>query len=292
MGQIMTGLPSAPCDAALRNATLKLAGVSETPRLDAELLMVFALGCSRSALLLGLSDLCEPDGFAALIERRMAHEPVAYITGTQAFWDIDLHVTPDVLIPRADSETLIEAAVAAFPGRERPRRILDLGTGSGALLLAALSAFPSAQGTGIDASAAALGVAKGNADRLGFGERATFHCLNWRDANWATALGSPFDLILCNPPYVEENAALAPMVKAYEPHSALFAGADGMDDYARLLPAIPSLLAQGGIAVFEIGASQAQAVSDLAQASGLMASLHIDLAGNPRALTFTTVHPV
>jgi release factor glutamine methyltransferase len=281
----MTGLAPNACNAALRDATQRLTSVSETPRLDAELLMAFALGLSRSALLLDQADLVEPAGFAALIDRRMAHEPVAYITGTQAFWDIDLHVSPDVLIPRADSETLIEAAIAAFAEREPPALILDLGTGSGALLLAALSIFPKAKGIGIDASAAAVMVAQGNAVRLGFGARAEFYLLSWTAADWLARIGGPFDLILCNPPYVECDAPLAPMVKAYEPHAALFAGADGMADYQRLMPAMPALLNAAGVVIFEIGATQAERVAALARAQGLNTTLRLDLADKPRALT-------
>jgi release factor glutamine methyltransferase len=272
----------------LRDAANALAAVSETARLDAELLMAFALGLDRSAMLLAQRDLTVPFGFAALLSRRLQHEPVAYITGTQAFWDLELSVTPDVLIPRADSETLIEAAIAGFAGAEPPTRVLDLGTGSGALLLAALSAFPQAQGVGVDASSAAIAVAQGNAQRLGFSTRAAFAHMSWRDAGWVAALDVSFDLILCNPPYVETSAVLAPMVADYEPHSALFAGAQGLDDYAILIPAIPALLAPAGIAVFEIGATQGDAVAALARDNGFETRLHLDLAGNQRALTLRT----
>jgi release factor glutamine methyltransferase len=270
---------------ALRYAAARLAGVSDTPRLDAELLMAFALGHTRSTLLLSQRDLSVPDEFAPLLNRRLAHEPVAYITGTQTFWDFDLCVTPDVLIPRADSETLIEAAVAGFAGHCGPERVIDLGTGSGALLLAALSCFPEASGVGIDASREALSVAHGNAGRLGFGERTAFQHLNWRDAEWVQALDAPYDLVLCNPPYVETTAILAPMVADYEPHSALFAGRDGLDDYNILIPTLPILLADGGIAIFEIGFSQTGAVAGLAEECGFQCSLRHDLSGKPRALT-------
>jgi release factor glutamine methyltransferase len=283
----MTGI--AP---ALRDAAALLAGVSETPRLDAELLMAHALRCSRSDLLLRQADLAVPAEFSALIARRIGHEPVAYITGTQAFWDLDLAVTPAVLIPRADSETLIEIAVDAFAGRPGPAQVLDLGTGSGALLLAALSAFPTATGLGIDASEDALMVAAGNAQALGFGTRANFQHLSWCGTEWTGALATSaietgYDLILCNPPYIEDTAALAPMVIDHEPHSALFSGAEGLDDYRILIPRIPALLAAQGVAIFEIGATQADAVSDLATKAGLSTEMRRDLAGNPRGLRFS-----
>jgi release factor glutamine methyltransferase len=277
----MTGL--AP---ALRDAATRLASVSETPRLDAELLMAQAIKCERSEMLLRQAELAVPEGFEALLERRMRYEPIAYITGRQAFWDLELAVTPDVLIPRADSETLIEAAVEAFAGRPGPVRVLDLGTGSGALLLAALSAFADASGVGVDASAKALAVARGNAERIGFGGRSAWLHRSWRDAGWSDGLG-PFDLILCNPPYVEDDAELDPTVAAHEPHSALFAGPEGLDDYRILIPQIPALLSARGLAIFEIGHTQADAVSDLASKAGLSTDMRRDLAGKPRALRFS-----
>lgn len=251
--------------------------------------MAHALGLSRSDMLLRQAGLVEPEDFAALLERRIAHEPVAYITGHQDFWDLKLSVTPDVLIPRSDSETLIEAAVEAFAERKQPCSILDLGTGSGALLLAALSVFDRANGTGVDASAGALEVARGNAEALGFANRSEWLHLSWRDADWTKALAAPFDLILCNPPYIETSANLAPMVAEHEPHSALFSGQDGLDDYTILLPLIPALLAPNGIAIFEIGHEQAEAVSDLAAHAGLSCKLRRDLAGKPRVLVMRAV---
>jgi release factor glutamine methyltransferase len=165
-------------------------------------------------------------------------------------------------------------------------RVLDLGTGSGALLLAAASAFPEARCVGVDASEGALAVARANAERLGFGCRTEWLHLSWRDDGWLDRLGR-FDLILCNPPYVEDDAMLAPMVKAHEPHNALFAGPEGLDDYRLLIPRIPTLLAPDGIAIFEIGHTQADAVSDLGRQTGLSTEMHRDLAGKPRALRFS-----
>jgi release factor glutamine methyltransferase len=277
MGGVMTGL--AP---ALRDAAARLVGVSDTPRLDAELLMAHALGCERSEMLLRQGDLAAPEAFEALLERRLGHEPVAYITGQQAFWDLELKVTPDVLIPRADSETLIDVALEG----QAPARVLDLGTGSGALLLATLSASPEARGVGVDASEKALAVAKANAERLGFGERSEWLHRSWREDGWRDGLGH-FDLILCNPPYVENDAALEPMVAAHEPHSALFAGPEGLDDYRIIIPQIPALLAAGGVAIFEIGHMQTKAISDLASKAGLSTEMRRDLAGKPRALLFS-----
>ena len=267
---------------AIRIAASRLETTSDTPRLDAELLMAHALGIDRSTLLLGAMHDPVPDGFDALVTRRAAHEPLAYITGHQAFWDLDLKVTPDVLIPRADSETLIETAIALRDDMP-PHRIADLGTGSGALLLAAISIWPDANGLGIDSSLAALAVAQHNGQANGLGDRVQFAAIDWTKPGWSDALQGPFDLILANPPYVETGANLAPNVRDYEPHAALFAGNDGLDDYRILIPQMPMLLAAGGIAIFEIGASQAVAVSALARAAGLSVDICQDLAGNDRA---------
>ncbi|BAI94898.1 release factor glutamine methyltransferase [Sphingobium sp. TA15] len=265
---------------ALREAVERLTPISATPRLDAELLLAHALRIDRNTLLLRQRDLSVPPGFDALIQRRLTGEPIAYITGTRDFWTISLHVTPDVLIPRPDSETLIEAALDHF-GPRSPARILDLGTGSGALLLAALSQWPQATGTGVDISPAAVAVAQGNADRLGLGGRA-----NFRLGDWAEGMGGPFDLILVNPPYIARDAALAGDV-LHEPETALFAGAEGLDDYRRIAPALPRLLAPGGMAAMEIGHDQRLSVSALLADQGLGVSPRRDLAGHDRCLVAT-----
>lgn len=257
------------------------AAARRIPRLDAEVLLAHALGIPRMVLLLDLDRPANAPALAALVDRRITGEPVAYITGRREFWSLDLAVTPDVLIPRPDSETLIDAAVAHFASGPGPTRILDLGTGSGALLLAALSEWPTARGVGIDASAPALEVAKGNADRLDFGGRATFVLGNWNECD-----GS-FDLILCNPPYIAASETLPSHVVDWEPHAALFAGADGLDDYRQIAPLIPALLAPGGVACIEIGANQANAVTALFIAEALAVTRRRDLAGLPRILIIT-----
>ena len=236
---------------SLSASTRLLSADSDTPRLDAELLMAHALGSTREAMLLGALDGRVPPSFALLLTRRLAGEPIAYITGTRDFWTLTLAVTPAVLIPRADSETLIEAAIERLRHRP-PRRILDLGTGSGALLLAALDHWREATGLGVDASAAALAVARGNARRLGFSTRAEFAL-----GDWTTGIDERFDLVLCNPPYVEDAADLPRDVAAHEPHGALFAGSDGLACYRVLAPALAKVMAAGAVGITEIGAGQA-----------------------------------
>jgi release factor glutamine methyltransferase len=243
--------------------------------------MAHALGISREALLLAHLDAPEPAAFAALLARRLAHEPIAYITGSRAFWTIELAVGPGVLVPRADSETLLEAAVEHF-GERAPATILDLGTGPGTLLLAALDQWPEAHGLGIDSFEKALGYAETNAIDLEMDERTQFKL-----GDWATGLAGQFDLILTNPPYIGTGETLPEEVRAHEPDIALFAGPDGLADYRTIAPQLPALLAPGGVAILEIGATQAPAVTALLEAQGFVVALRYDLGGNPRALMAT-----
>lgn len=266
---------------ALRQAAAALCDTSDTPRLDAELLVAHALGVSRSELLLRRMGDPVPPTYAGLIERRLAHEPVAYILGEQEFRGLPFKVTPVVLIPRADSEVLVDTALAARPDAAR---VLDCGTGSGALLLAVLSEVPAAMGIGLDRSEAALQVARSNAARLGLADRADFVLADWTMPGWAADLGGQFDLILANPPYVEDCADLAPSVRDHEPRGALFAGPEGLDDYRSLIPQLPALLTPNGVACVEIGATQAQAVTAIARAADFTVTLHHDLGGRPRVL--------
>ena len=268
---------------AIRAAAERLCATSDTARLDAELLMAHVLGVSRSQLLLlRMRDEAAPHaaGFDRLVERRAAHEPVAHLLGVQEFFGLEFAVTPDTLIPRGDSETIVQAALDCAP---HDARVLDMGTGSGALLLAFLYERPDAKGLGIDASAAALAVASANGQRLGLAERAQFVQANWLESGWAHDLGR-FDLVLCNPPYVESDAVLDPDVREFEPATALFAGPEGLDDYRAIVPQLGKLLVPGGVAIFEIGAGQAEAVGAIASESGFAAETRRDLADRPRAL--------
>ena len=269
----------------IRVATGLLTGISDTPRLDAELLMARALGVDRSAMLLDPGRYSVPDLYSHLVAQRMAYAPMAYILGYRDFWTIRIEVGPGVLIPRPDSETLIEACIA-FAKTEGaagwPSRVLDLGTGPGTLLLAALSEFPAATGLGIDASEFALAYARDNAEELGMADRAAF-----QSGDWGEGVDGPFDLILCNPPYIADHEILMPDVAEHEPAEALFAGADGLDDYRRIIPDLPRLLAPGGLAVLEIGATQHISVKQLAEAAGFSVRCRQDLGGRDRALLLT-----
>jgi release factor glutamine methyltransferase len=269
---------------ALADAARQLEKTSDTARLDAELLMAEALHIDRDRLLLSPPDREVPKRFWDMVERRKAGEPIAYITGRRAFWDIELHVGPGVLIPRPDSEVLISSAIEHFGGTGGPTRILDLGTGPGTLLLAALDVWPKASGVGTDVSRQALSYAAANARRLGFEARVKF-----RLGNWAEGLSETFDLILCNPPYVPDSAELGPGVREFEPDEALFAGAEGLDAYRALAPQLPQLLATGGLAAVEVGHDQATAVTGLLARNGLQARVAHDLAGRDRALLLTWV---
>jgi len=263
---------------AVRAAAERLSDTSDSARLDAELLMAYALGVGRETMLLRHLDSDFPENFHDLVARRAGHEPLAYVVGYREFWSLDFAVGPGVLIPRSDSETLIEAACGAFEDKS-PMTILDLGTGSGALLLAALSEWPEACGLGIDRSDRALAYAHKNAERLGFADHARF-----RTGNWGEGEENLYDLILCNPPYVVPDAGLSPDIADFEPDAALFAADDGLGAYREIVPQLGGLLADGGIACLELGAGQSAAVSGLCAEQGLKTAIRRDLAGHDRCL--------
>lgn len=271
-----------PIARALDDATRQLNQTSDTARLDAELLMAEALHIDRDKLILAPPDRDVPKRFWSMVKRRLKDEPIAYITGRRAFWNIDLHVGPGVLVPRPDSEVLIASAIEHFEKNGGPRRVLDLGTGPGTLLLAALDVWPEATGLGIDVSRRALSYASANARRLGFEKR-----LKFKLGNWAKGITESFDLVLCNPPYVAEGAELGPGVREYEPDEALFAGEKGLDAYAELAPQLAGLLNQRGLGVVEIGHDQAKAVTTLLARDGLEARTVNDLGERPRAVLLT-----
>lgn len=266
---------------AIRKAAAELEATSDSARLDAELLMAHALRASRSDMLLRHMTDTVPSAFSSLVDRRAANEPVAHITGNQEFYGRSFAVTPDTLIPRGDSETLIDAALEIAP---KARRVLDLGTGTGALLITMVLELEQASGLATDKSPEAIKMAEQNARTLGLDETsARFELRDWTQAGWADGLGQ-FELILCNPPYVEVAAELDPDVREFEPATALFAGPEGLDDYQMLMPQLRGLMTDSAVVIFEIGASQAEAVTQIAQAHGFEVTLRKDLAGRPRAL--------
>jgi release factor glutamine methyltransferase len=263
---------------------LAAAGI-EAPRAEAWLLLAAVTGRSRAELMAGArmpgsdAELARLDALAA---RRCRREPMAYVLGEKEFWSLTFRVGPAVLVPRPESETVVEAALGEFTDRVAPLRLLDLGTGSGCLLLALLSELPKATGIGVDTSRAALAVAEGNAADLGLGARASFAV-----ADWGAPLEDPFDLIVTNPPYVREAewTELAPEIRDFEPRAALVAGADGLDAYRTLAPHAARLLAEDGVMALEIGRGQGDAVAAILAKQHLeVHSRHADLAGIERCL--------
>ncbi|HYZ61574.1 MAG TPA: peptide chain release factor N(5)-glutamine methyltransferase [Acetobacteraceae bacterium] len=268
-------------DEALRHgATMLRAAGIESARREARLLLGEAAGLSQEALLRDPDRRIDPARYQTLLERRAAREPLAFILGWQEFWSLRFRVSPATLIPRADSETLVEAALAARP--EGVASVLDLGTGTGCLLLAILSEFRGAWGVGTDRNKEAARLAQANARALGLADRAAFVC-----ADWAAPIGARFDLVLSNPPYVPsaEVAGLMPEVARFEPVGALDGGPDGLDAYRAVLAELPRLVRPGGLAVLELGLGQAGAVAALARETGFgRISTRRDLAGIERAL--------
>lgn len=270
----------------LRSAARRLtaAGV-DTAQLDARHLLAFVLGKRFSEVGASIAVELTPEqaaSFDRLLERRATREPLQRLLGHWEFWSLELQMGEAGLIPRPDSETLIEAVLARRSDRSLPLRVLDLGTGTGCLLLAVLSEYPKASGLGIDIAPEAVALATGNAARLGLEDRASF-----RQGDWAFGIEERFDLVLSNPPYIPSNdiAGLEPEVARFEPLLALDGGVDGLDAYCRIAAALPTLLAPDGLAVLELGAGQASAVAGCLEKAGLrVVELRPDLSGVPRAI--------
>jgi release factor glutamine methyltransferase len=262
-------------DALLRDTAVALtaAGI-DNARFEARLLMARASSLSIEQLVSRGRDpvaAAVVETVRGLAARRIRHEPMAYILGEREFWGLPFKVTPAVLVPRPDSETLIEAVLSLMPDRTRAWRILDLGVGSGCLLLTLLREYSEANGVGIDASADALAVAKDNAERLGVASRAKLTVDDWRQEGWLDRLGGPFDLVVSNPPYIESAtiAGLMPEVSRFEPKLALDGGADGLEAYRLLAAGGRKLVTPGGYFVVEVGEGQAIEVAGLFSSAGL-----------------------
>jgi release factor glutamine methyltransferase len=277
----------------LLSATVRLraAGV-ESPRREARLLLAHALGVRSETIVSG--SLPSPSSeartrFEAALARRTAREPLAYITGSREFWSLDFEVGPGVLVPRPESEIMVEEALKRFPTRGAPLRVMDLGTGSGCLLLAFLSERPNAEGLGVDISDEALAVAKRNAENLGLNSRARFLRGDWMGPRFET-----WDIIFVNPPYIVQGdlAALDPEVGRYEPRAALDGGPDGLCAYRRIAAALTPQLRPGGRAFLEVGQGQAKPVENLLAEKELeVEGTVFDLASIPRCLVVIASAP-
>ncbi|TWB50970.1 peptide chain release factor N(5)-glutamine methyltransferase [Nitrospirillum viridazoti] len=277
-----------PLREVLKAAEERLAAAGcASPRLDVRLLAEEALGWSRTALLLD-GDRPVPveaqAALATLVDRRAAREPVSRILGKREFWSLEFRLAPDTLDPRPDTETLVETALRHLPDGQRPRRLLDLGTGSGCILLALLSELPGAWGLGVDIAPGAAQAAAANAKALGFASRSAFLVGSWTDALGG---GVPFDAIVSNPPYIPaaDIADLEPEVRTFDPMRALDGGADGLDPYRHLAAVAAGLLVPGGLLAVEHGAGQGADVAALFTAAGLEVLEQVDdLAGHDRVV--------
>lgn len=273
-------------DALMRDLTRTIAAAEiDNPRLEARLIAMTASGLGLEAMIAYPDTPIDPDTCAyayALAEARVLGAPSAYLVGHREFWSLDFKVSSATLVPRPDSETLVSAALEFAEGSDWAGRVLDLGTGSGCLLLAFLSERRLAYGTGIDASAEALEVAAANAVLLGLASRALFAC-----ANWSTALRGRFNLVFANPPYIRASDinGLGLEVRDFEPFEALDGGPDGLMCYRAILADLPRVMAPGARVFFEVGQGQAADVAALCAKAGLAPiGLYRDLAGIERCV--------
>lgn len=266
---------------AIRDGGGRLTGIADNPRLEARLLLAHALGVTQNDLIRDPAHPISTARYDDLLARRANHEPLALILGHREFWSLDFQVSPATLIPRADSETLIEAALAVFSAGPPPRTILDLGTGTGCLLLALLTEYPSAFGVGLDRAPQAASLAKANSIALGLADRSAFAV-----ADWTNPVAGGFDLIISNPPYIAaaDIATLMPEVAQHEPRTALDGGQDGYDAYRTIIPRLRDHLSANGAAVLELGQGQATYVQAIAMDAGFHASLRFDLGQFARAI--------
>lgn len=282
--------PTLSREAALRRlvGTFEAAGLPDA-RSDARFLALHILALTPLDLSLRGDESLGAAGAEALgraAARRLAGEPVARILGAWEFWGLPFALSPDALVPRPDTESVVEAALGLFPERERKLRLIDLGTGSGCILVALLHERPRAHGIGLDRAQGALAVARNNAAANGVADRASFLCGSWLDA-----LSGPFDLIVSNPPYIAAPviATLEPEVRLHDPRAALDGGDDGLDAYRAILSGLarrPGLLSAQGALVLEIGYDQGPALTGLARAMGFAdVSVGRDLTGNDRVVT-------
>ncbi|MGE0251698.1 MAG: peptide chain release factor N(5)-glutamine methyltransferase [Dongiaceae bacterium] len=279
---------AASIEKLMKSASQKLekAGIEE-PALVARVLLEHVMQTSSHGLRGREEEKISSDKAALynqLIERRLAHEPVSRIKGRREFWSMDFLLSPDTLDPRPDTETMVEEILRLTPDKKAPLKLLDLGAGTGCILLALLKELPNAFGVGVDISFGAAQTANRNAELLGLKNRAAFMV-----GNWANAIGGQFDIITSNPPYIAELEAvnLAPEVKLFDPPTALFGGPTGLDAYQALLPDIPGLLKPGGILALESAPSQIIAIQKLAREQNLAFNHSAkDLAGYERCLIF------
>jgi release factor glutamine methyltransferase len=252
---------------------------------EAWVLLAAATGRGRAELIAGVGgtlDTTQTARLERLVRRRLAREPIAYILGEKEFWSLAFEVGPAVLVPRPETETVVEAVLDRIGERTGAPRILDLGTGSGCLLLALLSELPNATGLGVDASSAALAIAARNATRLGLADRCAF-----RSGHWGQRLQGAFEIIVSNPPYIAEGdwPGLQPEIRGFEPKAALVAGPDGLAAYRALAPDCTGLLAPHGLCALEIGCGQGDAVAGILKGYGLhVTKRYRDLAGIERCV--------
>jgi len=282
----MTAAAAGTLGGALQEAAgrLKAAGIEQARR-EARLLVALAAGVGAETVIAWPERALPDDAvarLAALVARRCAGEPFSRMTGTREFWSMPFRLGPDTLDPRPDTETLVEAVLEAIPDRRRPLRILDLGTGTGCILLALLKEYPAAFGVGLDVAPGACTVAAVNAAALGIAPRAAFAV-----SDWAAAVDGRFDVVVSNPPYIPacEIDALDVAVRRFDPHRALAGGVDGLSAYRAIVADLPRLLSPGGVAGFEVGAGQARDVRDLCRDVALTdLGSRRDLAGVERCV--------